>query len=146
MIQCGKLNLWSTHLKTEVPCMFYTKFHLPMSTFYLPSSKCTQIGEQVSISFPHCSDIFFVFSILTINHYTAHDMLLVFSWVNIDKRLIDIPDNGSKGRYTLVKTIKSQIHSQTVYRKACLNTYSTVKNLEHGTLLGMIRWVNARKT
>ena len=30
-----------------------TKFHSPRPIFYLPSSKCTQIGERVSGSFPH---------------------------------------------------------------------------------------------
>ena len=53
-MQCGQLNILSTCPKTDVLYMFYTKFHLPRSIFYLPSSKCTCIGEQASISFPHC--------------------------------------------------------------------------------------------
>ena len=52
--QCGKLNLWGTHPKTYVLYMFYTKFHSLWSIFYSPSPKCTRIGEQASISFPHC--------------------------------------------------------------------------------------------
>ena len=44
--QCGKLNFWSTRPKTDVPYMFYTKFHLPRPIFYSPSSKCTRIGEH----------------------------------------------------------------------------------------------------
>ena len=51
-LQCGKLNFWSIRLKTDVLYMFYTKFRLPRSIFYLPSSKCSQIGERASISFP----------------------------------------------------------------------------------------------
>ena len=35
--------------------MFYTKFHSPGPVFYLPSSKCTGIGKQASVSFPHCT-------------------------------------------------------------------------------------------
>ena len=52
--QCGKLNFLGTHPKTDVPYMFYTKFHSPGPIFYSPSLKCTCIGERVSISFPHC--------------------------------------------------------------------------------------------
>ena len=52
-IQCGKLNFGGTRLKTEVPYMFYTKFHLPWPIFYSPSLKCTRIGEWASVSFPH---------------------------------------------------------------------------------------------
>ena len=51
--QCGKLNFWSTYLKTDDPYMFFTKFHLPWSNFYSSSSECTRIGEQASVSFPH---------------------------------------------------------------------------------------------
>ena len=32
--QCGKLNFWSTHPKTDVPYKFYTKFHSPKPIFY----------------------------------------------------------------------------------------------------------------
>ena len=46
-------KFWSTRPKTDVPYMFYTKFHLPRPIFYLPSSNCTRIGEQASVSFPH---------------------------------------------------------------------------------------------
>ena len=52
-IQCGKLNFWSSHPKTDVPYMFYTKFHSPRPIFYLPSSKCTHTGERARVSFPH---------------------------------------------------------------------------------------------
>ena len=52
--QCMKLNFWSTRLKRDVRCMFYTKFLLPRPNFYSPSSKCTCIDDQVSFSFPHC--------------------------------------------------------------------------------------------
>ena len=48
-----KLNFLSTHPNTVVHYMFYTKFHSPRPIFYFPSSKCTPIGERVSISFPH---------------------------------------------------------------------------------------------
>ena len=55
--QCGKLNFWSTRLKTDVLYMFHTKFHLARSIFYSPRSKCTCIGEQAHASFPHCDAI-----------------------------------------------------------------------------------------
>ena len=42
--QCGKLNFWSTRPKTDVPCMFYTKFHSPRPFLYSPSSKCIRIA------------------------------------------------------------------------------------------------------
>ena len=48
-MQCGKLNFWSTHVETDVPYMFYIKFHLPSSIFYLPYSKFTHTGECASI-------------------------------------------------------------------------------------------------
>ena len=48
--QCGKLNFWSTHPKTDVPNMFCAKCHSPGPDFYLPSSKCTHIGERGSVS------------------------------------------------------------------------------------------------
>ena len=53
-LQDGKLNFWSTHPKTDVPYMFYTKYHSARWIFYSPNSKCTFIGERASISFPHC--------------------------------------------------------------------------------------------
>ena len=43
VLQCGKLNFWSTRPKTDAPYMFYTKFHLPRPVFHSPSSKCTRI-------------------------------------------------------------------------------------------------------
>ena len=52
--QCGKLNFWNTRSNTDIPYMFYIKFHLPKPIFYLPSSKFTHIDEWVSISFPLC--------------------------------------------------------------------------------------------
>ena len=48
--QCGKQNFWGTHPKTDVPYMFYTKFHLPGPIFYSPSFKCTRIGERKFLS------------------------------------------------------------------------------------------------
>ena len=36
------------------PYTVYTKFHSPGPIFYLPSSKCTRIVEQASVSFPDC--------------------------------------------------------------------------------------------
>ena len=54
--QSGKQNFWSSHPKTSVPYMFFTKFHSPRPIFHSPSSKCTHIGERVSVSFPHCSN------------------------------------------------------------------------------------------
>ena len=53
MSQCGKLNFGGTRPKTNVPYMFFTKFHSPGPIFYLPSLKCTCIGERASVSFPH---------------------------------------------------------------------------------------------
>ena len=52
--QCGKLNFWSICLKRDVSYMFHTKFHLPKSIFYSPSSKFTSIDEQASVSFHLC--------------------------------------------------------------------------------------------
>ena len=53
-LQGGKLNFWSTRPKTDVPYMFYTKFHSPRPIFYSPRLKCTRFGERASISFRHC--------------------------------------------------------------------------------------------
>ena len=52
-VSAAKLNFWSTHPKTDVPYMFYTKFHSPRPIFYLPSSKYTHIGNLASVNFPH---------------------------------------------------------------------------------------------
>ena len=65
-LQCWKLNFWSTHPNTDVPYMFYTKFHSPRPIFYSPSSKCTRVGERMSISFPRwsCYDLWCFISML----------------------------------------------------------------------------------
>ena len=34
--QCGQLNFWGTHPKTDVPYMFNTKFHIQWPIFYSP--------------------------------------------------------------------------------------------------------------
>ena len=52
-MRCEKLNFWSTLLKTDVPYMFYTNFHLPRPIFDLSSWKCTCIDEWASINFSH---------------------------------------------------------------------------------------------
>ena len=54
-VQWEKLNFWGTRPKTDVPYMFYTKFHSPGPIFCLPSLKCTCIAERACVSFLHCS-------------------------------------------------------------------------------------------
>ena len=48
--QCAKLNFWSTRLKTDIPCMFYIKFHLPRPIFYSPSLKLTLVRGLALVS------------------------------------------------------------------------------------------------
>ena len=45
-LQYGKLNFWNICPKTDVPCMFWVKFHLPRPIFYSPSTKFTHIGKR----------------------------------------------------------------------------------------------------
>ena len=43
--QCGKLNFWSTHPETDVPHMFYTKFHLPRKISTRPAQNALALAS-----------------------------------------------------------------------------------------------------
>ena len=107
--QRGKLNFWDTRPKTHVLYMSYTKFHSLGPIFYLPSLKCTRIGERASVSLPHWEMHFVEASIWT------WMMTMKLFWNGEDLKLQHVPS---------VKCTFRCIHSEAVwngYGRGCFN-------------------------
>ena len=108
--QCGKLNFWDTRPKTDVPSMSYAKLHLPRPILYLPSLKCTCIGERASISFPHWEMHFIKCCLQNGSHFVEAS---IWTWMMTMK----IFWNGEDFKFQHVPSVKCTfrcIHSEAV--------------------------------